>query len=163
MWPFKRKKLKQKATSTYASAGMPWESNKEWAAAQDIMHRHFELNSALNLAYSRRNVDGIEPAISACNKSIDLAPKAMQAFRDEHRFWAEWRKSDSLTSTSNIPRGPFRPVSHPGYKQLAIIREREKDYREAIRICQQARKQGWKGDWDVRIQRCQTKIRNQKS
>jgi hypothetical protein len=120
---------------------MPWESNREWAAAKDTMATHFELNADLDRAYARRNVDGLAPAITACNTSIDLAPAAMKAFRDEHRFWAEWGKEHGIKSVRKVGgERRFRPVSHPGFKQLAIVREREKDYREAIRLCQQAKR-----------------------
>lgn len=46
---------------------------------------------------------------------------------------------------------------HHGYEQLAILNEKLKRYDEAIRLSQQARDQGWAGDWDTRIARCEGK------
>lgn len=43
--------------------------------------------------------------------------------------------------------------SHHGYKQLAIILEKRGDYVAACALSEQAREQGWKGDWDARIAR----------
>ncbi len=53
--------------------------------------------------------------------------------------------------TGELPR-------HTGYEQLAIIREKEKDHPEAIRLCGEAMAQGWNGDWEKRIQRCKAKL-----
>jgi hypothetical protein len=47
--------------------------------------------------------------------------------------------------------------THAGYKRLAIDAERAKDYSGAIRLCKQAKREGWAGDWDKRIERCQAK------
>lgn len=48
--------------------------------------------------------------------------------------------------------------SHHGYKQLAIILEKRGEVAEALGICLQAQSQGWKGDWDARIARLQSKL-----
>jgi hypothetical protein len=47
--------------------------------------------------------------------------------------------------------------SHTGFTQLAIVREKQHNYSEAIRLAQLAQGQGWGGDWDKRIIRCQQK------
>jgi len=47
---------------------------------------------------------------------------------------------------------------------LAIIREKQGDYPAAIRLSQEAMKQGWRGaGWEGRIQRCQRKAANRNS
>ena len=48
---------------------------------------------------------------------------------------------------------------HIGYKckcqqNLAIILERNKDYDGAVRLSEEALRQGWAGDWEKRIDRC---------
>lgn len=78
-------------------------------------------------------------AIQACKLQIELAPQAANAFRKEY-----------------IKQPLPRPV---GYEQLAIIREKEKNYLEAIKLSKQAKKQGWAGDWDKRIERCEKKFK----
>jgi len=47
---------------------------------------------------------------------------------------------------------------HVGFDQLAIIREKQHDYAEAIRLSELAMKQGWNGDWEARIARCEKKL-----
>ena len=47
--------------------------------------------------------------------------------------------------------------AHTGFEQLAIIRERDKDYDEAILLCEEALRHGWSGDWQKRIVRCKSK------
>ena len=37
---------------------------------------------------------------------------------------------------------------------MAFIRERAKNYSEAIRLCNEAIVPGWRGDWETRIARC---------
>ncbi len=46
----------------------------------------------------------------------------------------------------------------PLEKQLAIVREKQKNYTEAIRIAKEALSQGWSGDWERRIVRCKNKL-----
>ncbi len=49
-------------------------------------------------------------------------------------------------------------AGHPGFEQLAILREHETKFYEAIQLCQQAAAQGWAGDWEWRIRKCQAKL-----
>ena len=80
----------------------------------------------------------LEKAVQACEQQIELAPKAAAAFKAEYR-------------DSPLP-------SHRGYQQLAIILEKQKNFEEAIELCEWAGKQGWAGDWDKRIERCKKKL-----
>ena len=81
-----------------------------------------------------RGSDTLQLAIQACEEQINLGPKAGSAFRQEY-------------PESRLPM-------HTGFEQLTIIREKEKDYAEAIRLSQEAMAQGWNGDWEKRIARC---------
>ena len=47
---------------------------------------------------------------------------------------------------------------HRGFEQLANIREKLADYKEAIRRNKEALRQGWAGDWKMRIDRCEKKL-----
>lgn len=53
---------------------------------------------------------------------------------------------------------PFQLPRHVGFDQLTIICEKQHDYAEAIRVSEMAMKQGWNGDWEARIARCQKKL-----
>jgi tetratricopeptide (TPR) repeat protein len=90
--------------------------------------------------YKLRNQepDALEKAITCCEKMIRYAPMARHAYRMDPQ-------------TSDLPQ-------HYGYKQLAIIREREGNLNEAIRLCNQALEEGWKGDWSQRIERYRKKL-----
>ncbi len=56
---------------------------------------------------------------------------------------------------------PFR--IHNGFKRLAIIRESERRYSDVVDLCSKAKSQGWLGDWDKRIARCQGKVDDPRS
>jgi hypothetical protein len=99
---------------------------------------HFFLQSKIRIYYlDRANPFSYVTAISACKEQIELSPLAAKAFKREY-------------GSSKLP-------SHVGFKQLAVIREKEKNYHEVIQLCKKALEIGWSGDWERRIQRCQSR------
>ena len=93
----------------------------------------------IEVYYRERDSDpsALNAAIQACEQQIRLAPRAAQAFRTAY---------------------PGQPLpSHAGFTQLAIIREKQKNYPDAIRLARLAKEQDWAGDWEKRIVRCQRK------
>ena len=100
-----------------------------------VIDRHFIYGHMIRVYYRDRNRDGntLALAIQTCEKQIALAPQVI------HEWPKEWRKV--------LP-------AHSGFQQLAIILERNKDYEGAIRLSQEALRQGWAGDWEKRIARC---------
>lgn len=106
----------------------------------NTLDRHFLYHQMIKTYYPDRDkVPGsLDKAIAACDKQIASAPESAAAFRNEYR-------DDPLPA-------------HTGYEQLAIIRDKQGDYTEAIRLCQQAKSQKWAGDWDKRIARYQKKL-----
>jgi hypothetical protein len=104
-----------------------------------ILDRHFALQEQIEMHYRERDrkPGALDAAIRACEQQIALAPQSACAWRAEY-------------GGEQLPR-------HVGYEQLAIIREKQKDYPEAIRLSRMAREQGWAGDWDARIARCEKK------
>jgi hypothetical protein len=105
-----------------------------------ILDRHFHYQQMAQAYYRHRNDDpeALALAIDACEKQILLGPEAAKTFLAED-------PEDYLPT-------------HHGFQQLAIIREREKDYGEAIRLCREAMAQGWGGDWEKRIVRCENRL-----
>ncbi|WAI00402.1 hypothetical protein [Methanogenium organophilum] len=103
-----------------------------------IMDRHFLYQAKKEIYYRNRDMDdfALPTAIEACKQQIALSKKAKQAF---------------LKECGQLP-------SHAGYKQLCIIMEKQKNYDEAIRLANEAKMQGWTGDWDKRIERCMKKM-----
>ncbi len=99
---------------------------------------HFLYGAKLEVCYKERDLrpNGLELAIQACEQQIENAPSAAKAFKDQHG--------------SDLP-------AHKGYTQLAIVLEKQKNYSEAIGLCEEAKSQGWAGDWKKRIERCNKK------
>ena len=95
--------------------------------------RHYIYYHMIRVYYRDRDENALALAIQACEKQIALAP---QAICDGSKEW-----------------GDVLPA-HPGFQQLAIILERNKDYEGAIRLSEEALQQGWSGDWEKRISRC---------
>ncbi len=100
---------------------------------------HLTFSSKIENHYRRRDDDPaeLEAALTYCRKQIAMAPQAAREWRREY--------GDKLPS-------------HVGYQQLTIVLEKQGDYRGAIKLAQQARKQGWAGDWEKRIDRCERKL-----
>jgi tetratricopeptide (TPR) repeat protein len=114
---------------------------KAEAVCSDALDRHIVYQVLIPVSYKDRHKDRmyLEAAISACHKQIAVAQEAIQ----------EWGQR----------RGGIVPT-HKGYEQLAIIREKEGNYKEAIRLSRKAMEQGWgwKAQWDRRIERCERKL-----
>ena len=91
--------------------------------------------------YVRDSVPGaLDIAIAACKRQIELA----QTIADKHRI--------------NYPSGKIPLGEHDGYAHLVKILEKRHEYTEVIRLSEQANMQGWKGDWDKRIERCNRRL-----
>jgi len=105
-----------------------------------LLDRHFTYQGMAQAYYRHRNDDpeALDLAIDACEKQIHLGPEAAKVFLAED-------------TEDYLP-------AHHGFQQLAIIREREKDYAEAIRLCREAMAQGWGGEWEKRIARCENRL-----
>ncbi|SFS60272.1 tetratricopeptide repeat protein [Marininema halotolerans] len=90
--------------------------------------------------YKRRAEDptALEKTIYYCEKQIQYAPMAIAANRMDHQ-------------AKELPQ-------HYGYKQLAIIYEKQGEIDKAIDLCKQAEQQGWKGDWSARIERYKKRV-----
>lgn len=100
--------------------------------SDDTIDRHFFYNNSIRFYYAdRENKESMKKAIEACRKQIDIAPSAAENF---NRFQG-------------------RMPEHTGYKQLAIILDKQNKYDEAIKICNQAQSEGWASDWIPRIAR----------
>jgi len=111
-------------------------ANKVTKSNEIILDEYYLQMNYITIYYRRReNPIYLDKAIKACNKQIELGEKAIKAFK----------------VIGYIP-------SHTGFKQLAIILEKQKKYDEAIKLCIKAKKQGWGGDWDKRIERYSKKL-----
>jgi tetratricopeptide (TPR) repeat protein len=104
---------------------------------QSVLDRFWLYQAEIRVYYPDRDADPVAfaSAIAACERQIELAPRAAAAFH-------------GLDPEAPLP-------DHLGYRQLAIIREKQGRYAEAIRLSEAALRQGWAGDWQGRIARIQ--------
>jgi hypothetical protein len=141
-----------RAESSLMSLGIEFIQSKDFGIAErliakatevggaSLLDKHFHYQQMAQAYYRHRNDDpeALALAIDACEKQILLGPEAAKAFLAED------------------PED-FLPAHH-GFQQLAIIQEREKNYTEAIGLCREAIAQGWGGDWEKRITRCENRL-----
>jgi len=115
--------------------------NEELQRTTQIIEKHFYYQRLIEFHYRfRAEENNYELAINACMNQIEISEKAKIEFEKEIYI-------DQLPS-------------HKGFKQLAIILEKEKKFNEAIKICQKAITEGWNGDWNYRIERMNKKLKN---
>lgn len=107
-----------------------------------ILDRHYQFDKLLRSYYHARYRDpeGLIKAIMACQMQIALAD--------------DLRKEILAGPVKKLPR-------HSGFELLTTVREKQRQYDEAIELCRQALKQGWEHDWAVRIARCKKKLEKQ--
>ncbi|HEY5592800.1 MAG TPA: hypothetical protein VIK55_17505 [Paludibacter sp.] len=105
-----------------------------------LMDFHFLYHQLIKTHYSNRNNDpkSFDKSIKACEQQIEIASKVAKAFKEESK-------------------DGFMP-SHTGYNQLIIVKEKEKKYQAVMDLCTKAQKEGWRGDWEHRIERCKKKL-----
>lgn len=114
-------------------------AKEEALKSKDPLDMHFALSSLITLYYRDRDqADYYDKALAYCRAQIKIQAVAAKAFLKEY------------------PKQPL--PSHVGYEQLAIVLEKEKKYQEAIDLSKEAKVNGWAGDWNKRIDRCQKKI-----
>lgn len=116
------------------------EVNKVTSSLKNVLDEHFTLSEMIPVYYRDREKDDmLEKTIDACKQQIVLAPQAARSFLVEY------------------PKQPL--PSHRGYEQLVIIFNKQDDLVEAIQLCEQAKAEGWAGDWDNRIARYKKKLK----
>lgn len=103
---------------------------------------HFFFGSVLKIEFKNRNEhDGsMQLVIDACNSQIGIASKAKTRLLKNSHLAGE------------LP-------SHEGYSRLVSLLERDKKFSEANTLCKKALKQGWRGDWECRIEENLKKIK----
>lgn len=79
-----------------------------------------------------------------------------QKIRDKEDKLAKLREKLSNTNQNNKS---ITLPQHIGYKQLSIIMDKQNEYNEVIKICLQAKEEGWSGDWDKRIEKAKKKLK----
>ncbi|MFO7681945.1 MAG: hypothetical protein R6X34_18025 [Chloroflexota bacterium] len=135
---------------------------------------HFTYSGMIHTYYPMRDVEpeALAKTIEACQAQINIASEVAQHMREDRARLAIFvSRPFQNSSPSDIADSEIEAVlkksdyplpSHEGYKQMSIILEKQGNFSEVIRLAQQAKQQGWKGDWDKRIDRCEKKLGNMK-
>lgn len=106
-----------------------------------ILDFHFLYSTLLQASYKKRDHEiYLQKAIEYCIKQIEISDLAKRGFIKQY-------------PKSNLP-------SHAGFKQLIIIYEKNRNFKEALELCVKAINQGWAGDWDKRIEKYNQKEKN---
>lgn len=109
---------------------------------QKLIDAHFFLGSVITIEYRHRSTKegALNRTVLACQWQIAIS-----------------EEMGSLFLRSPLMNG-FIP-SHNGYNQMISILEKQKNFSEAISLCQQAKSQGWQGRWNEDIERLSAKAR----
>jgi hypothetical protein len=160
-----------------------WYKN-DVVADKSIFSMHDYLTSKIKTNYARRNEDPkfLDIAIEACEKQIGLAKNLARKIKKGEKLFtvksvdeiiADFDKVSITEQKIKYPKG-FNPnihkspdeyeiISgklgiHAGYNQLSIIREKQGNWLEVIKLAKQAKAEGWAGDWDKRIEKAKKKL-----
>jgi hypothetical protein len=112
---------------------------------RDAFDDHLNLTFKIEEEYKKRDTDAsaLDKTIQLCEEQIEMSERSKQAWIKEER--------DLGIKNISLP-------SHKGYTQLSIIFEKQGLFQEAIKLVKQAKLQGWSGDWDKRIKRCEERL-----
>jgi hypothetical protein len=111
------------------------------ANEKNVQNKHFYFLHKIKAFYPCREQfpEALELAIKACEEQISISQDVARTFKKE----------------GGIPE-------HTGFKQLCIIREKQGNWQEVIRLAEQAKSQGWSdgttGGWDKRIEKARKKL-----
>jgi hypothetical protein len=106
------------------------------AANDNILDLHFAIQERITEHYRKRQEgDNYHNAIVSCRAQIKI---------QDEQFIREY-------PNQALP-------AHTGYNQLVIILEKEKKIQEALQLAEEAKANGWNGDWAKRIEKLQGKL-----
>ena len=154
--PFRKSRSRPSVPVPTAEDRRLTELQKQSDRAQQKFRKHLDCIEPIEHWYKLRdsNPQARAKAIQACERQIAISQESVTA-------WHEWgRLNGEILKLLDGKRSdkPWGVPSHTGFTQLVIIREKDGDFLEAIRLCQQAKKDGWAGDWDKRITRLEGKL-----
>lgn len=133
--------FKRKAGDRYIARRILAKAEQVAKTENDLMSLHFIYSQLGEVFYLDRDTDpaALDLAIDAFTQQISIASQVAQLMKQEY-------------PKSAMP-------GHAGFRQMAIIWEKQKDHAKAIQLCQVALKLGWDGDWQKRIDRCLKKMK----
>ncbi|HCD14363.1 hypothetical protein [Shewanella sp.] len=124
---------------------------------------HLALAGLIKYHYRLRNDQAhYEKAKELCLLQISISSKLVKKFRYPEKP-KELKRLHKLTGmTHPYYDEPQILPSHTGYKQLAIILEKEGDLKGALELAKNALQQGWTDDYEKRIAKLTAKLAKQR-
>jgi hypothetical protein len=159
--------------------------NNDVCLPKEFYSMHDYLSKKIRINYTKKNENHkfLDIAIQACEKQIsiakDLSKKVLKGVKQFSLKSIDEIVADCHKESINSYKGIRKPIGfnpiihkspddfvmipgklgeHTGYKQLCIIRAKEENWQEVIRLAEQAKSEGWAGDWDKRIEKAQKKL-----
>lgn len=124
--------------------------------ADDVFSRHLALGGMMKIYYRHRdNPEHFARAVECAWSQIAMQEDAMKAWLEQE---ANRHTHLRLHNPDYVAPSPSPPPSHPGYRQMAIILEKEKRFHEALDLVVEAQAAGWQGDWEKRAERLRKKL-----
>lgn len=105
-----------------------------------MLDKHFFYLSGIKVHYpnSEKDSNALNLAIDYCKRQISISKEAKNEFLKQY---------------------PYSPLpSHTGFKQLAIIYDKQKKYSEALTLTKQSLLEGWNDECQKRINRLEKEI-----
>lgn len=119
--------------------------------AEAIFSRHLALGRLSETYYRfRENPTYLERSLEAARLQI-----AMQ--KDAAAAWKQQEIDLARMNGSPVPKDITLPF-HQGFKRMAIVLEKDKQFDQALTLVREAKASGWSGDWDKRIERLKKKL-----
>jgi hypothetical protein len=143
-------------------------------AINSYMDLDFALSSGISILYKLRDDPMIlEEVINLCYDQVSIAKQvfpelleffnpqlAKNSFDPDAKVWHPKKQEYVLWKEYNKENLDLIIPAHTGYTQLAIILQKQKKYNDLINLCKQAKKEGWAGDWDKRIEFANKKLKH---
>lgn len=126
-----------------------------------VLDLHFLYSAMIRVYYKdRENSASLARVIWACKRLIELSTKAAAEFKREHRELKaiaikNGSSSSKLPARCKLPR-------HIGFQQLCIILEKDGDFKGALQLAKRAYRDGWDGDWSLRIPKLERRVLSSK-
>jgi hypothetical protein len=153
----------------------PFTNNDFSVDKNPIIRKHIECSELVRFSYANRNegIDFLKEAVKACKKQISISAEAAYWIYAENEYRRERIEREygmspiehfrKIRAERGLPPpedgyDPCGMPEHLGYKQLCIICEKQGFWDEIINIAEQAKEEGWRGDWDKRIAKAKKKL-----
>lgn len=126
-------------TSHYEPGGSSGSDISNISVTRDIEALHFTLEKMIEIYRGKEKTDSwaYSAALQAAHNQIAIAPFVKRHLESAYK----------------------RPLpQHLGYMLLADVLENQRIYDKCIKLCRNAKQQGWAGDWVARIRRCENML-----